>query len=277
MNFFKILESAACTGNWSEKDMIRIAVLKLTDVARAFYNGTLELHDQNIMWTAFKAAFHNRFRDVRTDQYHFTQLQMARQKKDESPQEFAHRCRSLGQKTVPQVEDPVTQKLYHEQAEIMLLASFTSGLLGTPGSQVRFAMLRTMGEALKIAITVNQAEIQERHNKAFYLDEACGSSTADRPRGTWCNGTMRNTTQHTGPGCIQSQYHKGPSRNSGNGDDRKCYKCGGIGHFEWECPTCQNHLNSRNHASIRGGNAPQGSAGTLSQEVLRRPKGQKND
>jgi len=41
------------------------------------------------MWTAFKTAFHNQFRDMRTDQYHFTQFQMARQKKDKSPQEFA--------------------------------------------------------------------------------------------------------------------------------------------------------------------------------------------
>ena len=61
-----------------------MAILKLTDMARAFYNVTLELCDQNITWAAFKSAFHNQFRDVRTDQYHFTQLQMVRQKKDES-------------------------------------------------------------------------------------------------------------------------------------------------------------------------------------------------
>jgi len=39
--FFEILESAACTGNWSQKDRIGTAVVKLTDVARAFL--TMEL------------------------------------------------------------------------------------------------------------------------------------------------------------------------------------------------------------------------------------------
>ena len=109
--FFDIIESTARTGNWSNEDMVRIATLQLTEVARTFYNGNLELHDQSITWTAFKAAFHDRFRDVRTDQYHFTQLQMARQKRDESPKDFADRCRSLAQKTVPRVEDPVTQRI----------------------------------------------------------------------------------------------------------------------------------------------------------------------
>jgi len=56
--FFETIESTARIGNWSQEDMVRIAVLKLTDAARAFYNATLELHNQNITWTAFKAAFH---------------------------------------------------------------------------------------------------------------------------------------------------------------------------------------------------------------------------
>ena len=102
--FFETIESTGKIGNWTQEDMVRIATLKLTDVARAFYNGTLELHDQRITWGAYKTAFQNRFRDVRTEQFHFSQLQMARQKKDESPQEFADRCRSLSHKTVPQVD-----------------------------------------------------------------------------------------------------------------------------------------------------------------------------
>jgi hypothetical protein len=154
-------------GNWSNEDMVRTATLKLTDVARTFYNKTLELHDENIMWTAFKAAYRDRFRDVKTDQYHFTQLQMARQRKDESAQEFADRSHSMTQKTVPQIEDPATLKLYYEQVERTLLASFTSGLMGAAGRQARNAMPWPMDEALKIAITVNQAEMQEWRKEAF--------------------------------------------------------------------------------------------------------------
>jgi hypothetical protein len=87
---------------------------------------------------------------------------MARQKTGENPQEFADRCRSLVQRTVPQVENPQLQKLYYEQAERMLLSAFSSGLMGSPGKQVRFSLPKTLDEALKIAITVDQAERQER-------------------------------------------------------------------------------------------------------------------
>jgi hypothetical protein len=55
--FFETIESTGRIANWTQEDMIRIATLKLTDVARAFYNGTLELHDQKITWAAFKKAF----------------------------------------------------------------------------------------------------------------------------------------------------------------------------------------------------------------------------
>jgi hypothetical protein len=61
--------------------MVRIAVMKLSDAARAFYNATPELHIQDTTWAPCKAAFHARFRDVRTDQFHFTHLQTARQKR----------------------------------------------------------------------------------------------------------------------------------------------------------------------------------------------------
>ena len=165
--FLETIESAGRLRNWSQEDKIRIATLKLTDVARAFYNGTLELHDQRITWTAFKAGFHERFRDVRTDQYHYRQLHMARQRKDESPQEFTARCRSLAQKIVPNVDETVAQNFYYEQAERMLLASYTSGLRGSAGHQGRISLPENMDQATKIAVRVNQAELQERRNEAF--------------------------------------------------------------------------------------------------------------
>jgi len=142
--FFETIESIGKTANWTQEDIIRIATLKLTDVARAFYKGTLELHDQKITWAAFKTAFQNRFRDMCTDQFHFAQLHVTRQKKDESLQEFADRCRSLAHKTVPQVDDPMLQKLHYEHADRMLWASFTASLVGTPRRQVRFSLPKNM-------------------------------------------------------------------------------------------------------------------------------------
>jgi hypothetical protein len=115
--FFNAIEGSARVGNWSDADKIQVAVLKLSDAARAFYNASSELQAHNVtVWDIFKKSFQSRFRDVRTDQFHFNQLQMARQKKGETPQEFADRCRNLALRTVPQTENADLQKQYYEQA-----------------------------------------------------------------------------------------------------------------------------------------------------------------
>ena len=43
----------------------------------------------------------------------------------------------------------------------MILASFTSGLNGTTGRQVRFSLPKNMQGELRIAVTAHQAELQE--------------------------------------------------------------------------------------------------------------------
>ena len=50
----------------------------------------------------------------------------------------------------------------------MLLAAFVSGLVGTPGKQCRFSNPQTLQQALSIALTVEQAEKQERFYDSFY-------------------------------------------------------------------------------------------------------------
>ena len=111
-----------------ESDQIRIAVLKLTDAARLFYNGCPELHEKNVMWQMFKSVFSQRFKDTHTDQRDFVRLQTARQKKNESPQQFADRCCALSQKMMCKTSDQVAWRIHRENAERMLLASFVAGL-----------------------------------------------------------------------------------------------------------------------------------------------------
>ena len=96
--FLENIESAAKRGRWHSSDCLQIAALKLTDSARTLYNTCLDLHAESGTWEKCKKTYRERFREVHTDQYHFTRLQMARQDKNVGPQEIADRCTALPQK-----------------------------------------------------------------------------------------------------------------------------------------------------------------------------------
>jgi hypothetical protein len=126
-DFFEAVERSANIGNWSESDRIQVCVLKLTDAAKAFYKVSIDLCDPDISWQNFKLAFQKRFRDVRSDQYHFLKLQTAREATSETVQEFADKCRILAHYTNPTTDEPAIRKIYQEQEERMILASITQG------------------------------------------------------------------------------------------------------------------------------------------------------
>jgi hypothetical protein len=137
--FFSSTEGSAQIECWEQSDKIRIAVLKLTGAAKLFYNRCPELHTEDVNWDKFKDAFNQRFKDTHSDQFHFMQLQTARQKKNESPRDFRDGCRGLTQKVMCKVDDPAAQRIHRENADRILLASFVAGLTRVPGNQVRYA------------------------------------------------------------------------------------------------------------------------------------------
>lgn len=83
-----------------------MAILRLMDSAKRFYNGCSELHSEDVTLQKFKSTFRDRFKDVHKDQ-----------------------CKALAQKIICKVDDPVAQRIHRETAECMLLASFVSGLM----------------------------------------------------------------------------------------------------------------------------------------------------
>jgi hypothetical protein len=66
------------------------------------------------------------------------------------------------------VDDPVAERIHRESADRMLLDSFVVGLTGVSGTQVRYAKPPTTERALSIALSVQEAENQERFNETFY-------------------------------------------------------------------------------------------------------------
>jgi len=58
-------------------------------------------------WQTFKDVFSQGYIYVHTDQNPYTRLHMARQGKNESPQDFADRYRALAERITCQFDDPV--------------------------------------------------------------------------------------------------------------------------------------------------------------------------
>jgi hypothetical protein len=168
---------------------------------------------------------------------------MARQRKGETAQEFLDRCRLLAKRTVPSSSNPVLQQAYNEQAEQMLLSAFSKSLLSTPGRQVRFASPATADKALRIAVTVSQAEIQEARDNAFYLNtEVTDITPAGRMREPAVqHATARQAGRSAGKSRKPNragEHHprEGTATSSGQPSKQvRCYDCSGYGHIARDC------------------------------------------
>jgi hypothetical protein len=143
-------------------------------------------------------------------------------------------------------DNPLAQRVHHENVERMLLATFISGLTGTPGTQVRYANPQTLGQALKIALSDQEAENQERFNESFYtqFDESLRLSKRSPRRRRARNGNQRHADdarevnythdRQRSSRSLNAKSAKSSTRNAQAKPAPRCYKCNGVVHLAKE-------------------------------------------
>jgi hypothetical protein len=153
--------------DWTDEDRLEVPLLKLTGTVRLFYLGVAELHKYNLSWQKLKDELNDRFKDRRTDQFHFSRLQTAKQLRHEDPLQFADRCRNLAQTIIRKYDYSEEQRAHQENADRTMLTAFVVGLAGETGKQVRISNPRSLDDAFNTAMSVQEAIRQERANESF--------------------------------------------------------------------------------------------------------------
>ena len=239
-NFLNGIDAAAELGNLTDKDKVRLVLLKMQGSAQTFVDGHPDI-GPDITFAALRRLLIDRFKDKHTDYYFYTQLQSAKQELHESPEDFADRLRSLSKNTIRTVDSPQGQAALNDEAERRLVAIFINGLRGNPGLQVKYQMPDTMEKAVKIAMITAQAEREKEQLKPS-------------PKLFWCEhmqdiGHVQQGNKQTLDFAHKSGYVGSNTRGKRNfrgsnqrGNNRnnyrrgiQCYVCREIGHKAKDC------------------------------------------
>ena len=178
----------------------------------------------------------------------YMMLHTARQARNEDAQQFADRCKALSQKRLCKSNENLAQQIHQENAESLLLATYVASLAGSVGKHVRIFNPHSVQEAVQLALSVQEAEKQEKFNNSFYtkfessVSLQSKSSSAEygegeRSRHVGATRTDNRTVQRTAAPKRGNKSTASGTRNAQSKEALRCYECEGLGHFASECPT----------------------------------------
>jgi hypothetical protein len=114
---------------------------------------------------------------------------------------------------------------------------------------VRYSNPKSLGEELKIALSVQGADKQEPFNESFYtkFDESVRISPRSSSPASSSNGGKQYSADAVGSDkrAVSEKEKKGNASRSASHGTRnaqvktavRCYNCDGVGHFTHDCPT----------------------------------------
>jgi hypothetical protein len=111
--------------------------------------------------------------------------------------------------------------------------------MGSPGKQVRYASPASLQEAIRIAVTVQETERQEKFSNSFYVrHDSRTYSDSENSRHAVGSRTARQAEgRRTEVPRNANRVRASSTRNAQTKAALRCYECEGKGHFASECPT----------------------------------------
>lgn len=246
--FLNNVEMVAACGGWSDQETLMICRLKLTGPAANCVEGHPELLSANATFKELKTVLKARFEDRSSPEERLLQLNSVTQQVGETVEEFADRCRALGEKTLPPDASQAQQVVLRDQLRKVVLAAFIKGLRGEAKTQLQYYPPTSLDEAIATATRVERTKSQSN---------TCPREVCAVQQSLLCFKCHREG--HFSGSCPQRPASSARGRGKGRTSNNGCYVCGDTTHFARQCP--KRHQVNRNDPKGKGPtNAPTSSA-----------------